>query len=628
MERAITTCPFCSCGCAVYLRAHEGRPAASAPSVHHPVSGGKLCARGWNAHEAPTWGERLTRPAVRRRGVQEPTTWGDALRQASSALAALSMSDRKVGVLGSARASNEENYLAARLARGALTSGNVDSCLRATYLPIVDGIASVLGTGPTGRFADLDASEAILVLEHDIAVTHPQAAHAVIRAVKAGRTLVTVGSTRTQLARLASLHLPSRPGERAAIIAELAAAIINEGEHAGGAGIEQLRRSVAGLSAGEAIRNAASRLARAASVSVLIAPEGGGAEHAADEGSAVATLAALAEGPGRQAWALMVLPARGNLRGACEMGVAPDRLPGGAGLDDATAARLTQAWGRSPSRAAGMPAADLVSEASGLVVVASDPTAVLPTGWAALDAMTASECLVVLDAFATPTARAAQVVLPIASFAESEGTVTSAEGRVQRLHPVGTPPGDARPGWLVLAELSAALGLAHAYGSATDVLREIGAAIPQYSGVPEEVAVEPWGTFTAPSGARARVLRPFPTARAAVAAPAVLALDGVFDWGSDPLVHFSPTLSRDHLSQCKLYPRGLVQLGRGDAKTLGVRDGWPVRLVSAHGEAVLPAVLRDDLEPGVLLVPYAFRESADAVLAGRSQVPVRAEKAE
>jgi anaerobic selenocysteine-containing dehydrogenase len=100
----------------------------------------------------------------------------------------------------------------------------------------------------------------------------------------------------------------------------------------------------------------------------------------------------------------------------------------------------------------------------------------------------------------------------------------------------------------------------------------------------------------------------------------------VFDWGSDPLVKFSPTLCRDHVARRKLYPSGLVQMNKAAADGIGVRQGWPVRLISAHGEAVLPVVLRGELEPGVMLVPYGFRELVTGVLGGRSEAPVRAEK--
>ena len=630
MESVLTTCPFCACGCAVYLHARDGRPVGVAPSENHPVSRGKLCARGWNAHEAPAWGERLTKPLVRRGGRLEPTSWENALELARASLTALLEGGKSVGVFGSARATNEENYLAARLARGALQTGNLDSGLRATYQPLVAGVAAVAdGRAPAGTLADVEASGCILVLEGDLASTHPHAAYAVIMAVKAGAKLITVGCARTQLARLAALHLPTPPGERAVLVASLIAAATRE---SAGAlerplpGLEALRASVAALTPSDQLRQVAGWLTQADRASILVAPEGGPPERAAREGAAIATLAAITGHLGRSGSALLPLPARANLRGACEMGVAPDLLPGMAPLTDAAAAGwLAKAWGRAPALATGLPAEAMVGGVNGLVVVADDLAAVLPAGQRATEALAETECVVVLDAFATPTTRAAHVVLPIASLAESEGTVTSVEGRVQRVRAASRPPGDAKPGWQTLAELSAVLGLPHSYRSADDILREIAKVTPAYDGVSERVMDEAWGTFVSrPANGVGIRLHPLGTGRAEFAAPAVLALDGVFDWGSDPLVSFSPTLCRDHVSRRKLFPSGLVQMNKADADGIGVRQGWPVRLISAHGEAVLPVALRGELEPGVLLVPYAFRELVTGVLGGRSEAAVKA----
>jgi predicted molibdopterin-dependent oxidoreductase YjgC len=632
VESVLTTCPFCACGCAVYLRTRDGRLAGVAPSEHHPVSQGRLCARGWNAHEAPAWGERLTRPLVRRGGVLEPTSWENALELARASLSALLDGGKSVGVLGSARATNEENYLAARLARAALQTGNLDSCLRSTYQPLVSGIVSVAGEVLSGTLADVGASECILVLEGDVASTHPQATHAVIKAAKAGAKLITVGCARTQLARLASLHLPVLPGDRAVLLATLVAAALDEpGARTAGRtppGLEGPEAGVAGLVANEQVRQAANWLLQAGRTSILIAPDAGAPERLTREGAAVATLAAITGHLGQKGSALLPLPARGNLRGACEMGVAPDLLPAAVPLNEAAAVtRLTRAWGRAPALATGLSAEGMIGRVSGLVVVGDDLSAVMQGGQHALGVLAETECLIVLDAFVTATTRAAHIVLPVASFAESEGTTTNLEGRVQRFRAAAPPPGDAKPGWQVLAELAAMLGLVRSYQSAGDVLREIGEVVPAYAGVSDRVLDEAWGTFTSPAGDGREIrLRPIAAERFVAALPEVLALDGVFDWGSDPLVRYSPTLCRDYVSRRKLYPQGLLQMSKRDANGLGVRQGWTVRLASAHGEAVLPVVVSDELAAGVLLVPYAFRESVAGVLGGHTEAAVSASK--
>jgi predicted molibdopterin-dependent oxidoreductase YjgC len=238
------------------------------------------------------------------------------------------------------------------------------------------------------------------------------------------------------------------------------------------------------------------------------------------------------------------------------------------------------------------------------------------------------EFLVTLDAFLTPTAQMAHVVLPIASFAETEGTVTSMEGRVQRLHVAVDPPGEARPGWQVLAELCARFELRTAYHAASDVLSEVGRATPKYARVGQ--SEDKWGgigTAKAPNDGKFRLFVVEAPRQAPAEGAHLLVRDGTFDWGRDPLVSFSPTLCRDYQSQRKLFPNGFVEMCKQDADGVGVHPGRPVRLTSVHGNAVVPLRVRPDLQPGVLFVPYAFRDYLVNVLGTESVTAVKVEQA-
>lgn len=87
----------------------------------------------------------------------------------------------------------------------------------------------------------------------------------------------------------------------------------------------------------------------------------------------------------------------------------------------------------------------------------------------------------------------------------------------------------------------------------------------------------------------------------------------------------APTLRRDYASLRKRYPDGLVAMSPDDARRLGVRDGWRVRIASRHGAAVTVVQLRSDVEPGVLLAPFGFRDRLGPALGADVEVPVRVE---
>lgn len=627
----LSVCPFCACGCGLYLRETAGDIAGVMPSEHHPVSGGRLCARGWAAHEAAWWGPRLTRPLLRRGGAHQPATWQVALNAAAELLERVLAGGGSVAVLGSGRATNEENFLAARLARCALQTSHVDSCLRGAYQALAAGLRGPdpkAGLAPA--IADLERCDVILLLEGDLARTHPRIALAVMRAVRRGGRVVTMGPARTQMGRLAWLHLPLIPGDEPVLAARIAVAADGQASSSTApraplrGGHDGASSSDAHLAASAELRQAVEAYAAAGRAAVVLAPTGADAASLHDLAGAFAKLAAATGHARRDGSVLLPLPVRSNTCGALEMGAAPNCLPGPCALDDEPARRrLRQVWGTNVACRSGLAADAMVGEVNGLIVIADEPGASLPSGAAYRQWLTELDCLIVLDAFATPTVQASHVALPIASPAESVGTYTNLEGRVQRLHPVVPPPGEARAGWWAVGELAAVFGLARTCESVADVQRDIAAAVPSYAGalsgdaeapahagairrlVPGTRAVEPdhAGEVASFDGPGFGSLFPFR-----------LVTTGVIDWGADPLVDLSPTLCRDHRSRRKSLPDGIVEMSTQDARRLGIRPGWRVKLTSAHGEVVVPVTLREDLEPGILLAPFAFRDQLQPVL--------------
>ncbi len=637
MDTVPTVCPSCACGCGLYLLANKGQLVGVAPSESHPVSTGKLCSRGWAAHEAALWGNRLRHPLAGRRGSLKPVSWTEALDQVTGRMKALIAAGKSVGVLGSPRATNEENYLLAKLARAGLQTNNVDFCFHSICRPVLAGFEEVTGRLISSvTLRDIESSETILLIEGDLAKTHPRAASAVIRALERRARLITIGCTRTQMARLSSLHLQANPGGEGEVINGLLAAILQLGledrksQAVRLEGYDALRKTLAGVKVKEEMLEAAKWIWRARQATFLMPPTSGQGDQPRKDAAAFATVPAVTGHLDRPGSGLLPLLARSNVRGACEMGVAPDRLPGYELLGDGrTRQRLQDLWGRELPAARGMDAEGLLRSVSGLIVLADDPPSVLPTGQSAMAVMKNIEFLVVLDAFATPTTDIAHVVLPIASFAETEGSLTSMEGRVQQLRVATDPPGEAKAGWQVLAELCARFGVGVSYSSAADVLGEIARAAPRYAGVEQRAQDRAWGgTFVEEQISAKRVLRATEVAAMTSAErPHVLAREDVFDWGRDPLFWFSPTLSRDDRSQRKLFPNGLVDVSQQDADGLGLRAGRQIRLISAHGDALIPVRVRMDLMPGVLLVPYAFRDQVANVLGTDSATAVKVEQA-
>ena len=127
-----TTCPFCGCGCQMWLGRMDGELIQTIPDKCAPMNEGKLCIKGLNAHEFVQSPERLTQPLIRKNGRLEEASWEEALSLVASRLSAIrdQYGGDSMAFLSSARATNEENYLFQKLCRMAFRTNNVDHCAR------------------------------------------------------------------------------------------------------------------------------------------------------------------------------------------------------------------------------------------------------------------------------------------------------------------------------------------------------------------------------------------------------------------------------------------------------------------------------------------------------------------
>jgi len=127
-----TTCIYCGAGCGLQVQVLDGQIIGVLPAPSHPVSKGRLCIKGWNAADFVNHPDRLRTPLLRANGGWQVVSWEQALDLVSDRLAAIvqEAGPDAVGLLSSAKCSNEENYLLQKLARGVIGTNNVDHCAR------------------------------------------------------------------------------------------------------------------------------------------------------------------------------------------------------------------------------------------------------------------------------------------------------------------------------------------------------------------------------------------------------------------------------------------------------------------------------------------------------------------
>ena len=444
-----STCTTCAVGCRIAVQSSRNELVRYLGVDVDPVNHGWLCDKGRFAFGAVGSPERVTRPLRARPDSRladisevesmrnfEPSDWAGALDAVASAV--MAARPGAIAVLGGARGTNEDAYAWSKLARTVLRTHHVDAQLG-------DGLAGelVVGLG-TATIDDACNADTTLLVCGDLREELPVLQLRLRGAVRAGTTrLVEIAPAETGLTRDAARSERCRGGEAASVLRELLDSDDPLGDElAAGSVVVVLGRS-----------SAAESPEAAAEVAAVIADR---VPHAT----------------------FLVAARRGNVRGALDMGLAPGLLPGRSLSTNPTPA-LAAAWGELPAEpgydAAGILAAAEAGDIDVLFLVGADPVTDFPDSVLARLGVAGARTVVAVDTFLNQSTIEADVVLPAAAFGEKSGTTTNIEGRVSALNELVTPPGSARPDWMIAAELAVRCDADLGFLSVQEITAEIAA---------------------------------------------------------------------------------------------------------------------------------------------------------
>ncbi|MFI5110765.1 MAG: molybdopterin oxidoreductase family protein, partial [Terriglobales bacterium] len=378
-------------------------------------------------------------------------------------------------------------------------------------------------------------------------------------------------------------------------------------------------------------------------------------ERPRDNICAVVNLALLTGNLGKAGAGIFALTEQNNLQGVRDMGMLPDRLPGYRPVADSAARAAVEAvWKTKIPAAPGLGSrAILANRGQGKIravwLARCDPVNTALLGDVA-GQLLRLDLVVAQHLFMTDSAQYANVVLPTTAFGEEEVTFTSTDRRIQLAERVMEPSPGPTPAWEQIVRVAQLMGADWRYGSAREVMEEIGEVVPFYSGASyENLAREygrqwpctkdhPLGTqflFRNHGGDRPFKFVPIPEPPPAEPLPSDFPLTLVFGsslfyWNQNVLVRHSETLKREYRILMLDYPDGFVELNTEDAKQLGIRDGEHIRLCAANASAEATARVTSEVRSGSIFVPHFMSEVESQILGahgdGRRLVPVRVEK--
>ena len=475
LDQVESTCTSCSVGCRIVVQSSRNRVLRYEGVDNDAVNWGWLCDKGRFDFEAVNSDDRLGEPLVRDEGLLlKASTWSDALRRAVKSIRqGLDRSGPEgFAVIGGARLTNEDQYAWVKFTKGLIGSDNVDAQLG-------DGVPAeaVLGL-PRATIDDAcRPGGTVLVLgpdaKEELGILYLRLRHAVLND---GVKLVEMASVGTGLTdELARVSLRYRPGYALPVVRALLAG--DADDVVGGVTPEAIRAAAAALGDGP--------------LTVIV-----GRANLAESGRSIAAAAAAIHHTRADVRFLSALR-RANVHGALELGLAPGLLPGRVTLDGGRD-WYAERWPNVPS-VKGLDTAGILRAAADgkldvLVLLGADPLADYPDRYLAEAGLTGARNVIALDQFLTESVKQADVVLPVAGFAEVDGTTTNLEGRVSALARKVTAPRTAQSDWMVAAELAYRLGHDLGLESPGQITAEIAAVAPAFAGLSRDALTAPGGS--------------------------------------------------------------------------------------------------------------------------------------
>ena len=407
MNHIATVCTHCGDGCKTTLgvrRADEGMEIVRGDNRDKSgINGDFLCIKGRYAFDFANHTDRLTKPLVRQRdGKFAEVSWEAALDYAGKKLREVreARGGQAIGVIGSNRTTNEEAYLLQKFARTVLQTNNIDHHRTADYAAFVSALKGK--SGLTASLADTGTAPAILVIGNDPTEQHPMLAWSLRTNVRHNRARIyIVNHEEIKLQRQAKAFLPVAADGYAAAIGFLAG---DDGA---------IEADDAAKAFREAVRGEAELL-------IVFGSEFRGRD--------IEKLVSF--GLGLPSVKFACLGDYVNSRGAADMGLLPDLLPGYVPVG--SPGGFAEEYGASLPSTPGLDLVEMFDAAGrgdlgALYVVGSNPVSRYGIDAAALK----NTFVVVQDLFLTETALLADVVLPAANLYEKSGTVTNTYGDLQ-----------------------------------------------------------------------------------------------------------------------------------------------------------------------------------------------------
>jgi formate dehydrogenase major subunit len=640
-----TICSYCGTGCEVNVGTRDGKITTIRPSMEGPSNHGHTCVKGRYAFDYVTSKDRPISPMIRksRDGEWQKVSWDEVNQFIADKLreAAAKHGPDSIGLLSSARGTNEENYVAQKFARVVLNNNNIDCCARVCHSPTAAAMKMTLGTGAaTNSLDDIALAKTILVAGVNPTEGHPVTGSRIKQAARHGAKLIIVDPRHIELSDFAAIQLQLHAGTNVVLFNSMGSVIVEEGlvdeefirtrltefkeyaEFVKQFAPEKVEK-LCGVPAAT-IREAA-RMYATNKPSLSVHGLGMTEHIQGTEGiMALVNLALITGNIGKPGTGINPLRGQNNVQGAPHMGSEPKLLTGYVPLADHRG-RFEEAWHVKLPTNPGINMMEMMDAADAgklkvLWSIGYDIVMTNPNMHYTRRAMEKLDLCIVQDIFINETAKEfGDVFLPAASSFEKDGTFMNGERRIQRVRQAVQPQGEARSDWEIVCDIAKLMGKGEhfAWKSTEEIWDEVRMLWPEAAGISYErmdhegglqwpcVNENDPGTPTLHTEkfthGKTTALR-----RIEYVAPPKLTTEEfpfLLTTGRN-LYQYNAATQTARTPNDSLHSTDYLQVSPADATKLGLEEGETVRLRSEQGHADLPVRISDAVKEGEVYTTF------------------------
>jgi len=687
-KKVTTTCTFCGVGCQFDLNVIDNKVVRVTSNPDAPANGMHMCVKGRFGYDFVDYPDRLTKPMVREyllkgqprpsksdRGKWVETDWDTALNLVAEKLAHYSKTygPDSVGVLSSAKCTNEENYLMNKFARQVIGTNNIDHCARLCHSSTVAGLATTLGSGAmTNSMKDIaENANSILVIGSNTTEQHPVFGAKIRQSVLRRKVKLIVADPRKiDLTEFAVMHIQQRPGTDIALINGLMYIILEKGYEnkvyieERSEGFEAFKEhvlqyppdkvaAITGVPV-EMLYEAVEIMVKNAPLAVFWAM--GITQHTVGVHNvfALSDLQLLLGNFGIPGGGVNPLRGQNNVQGACDMGCLVNVYPGYQQVvNEAAQKKFEEAWGATLSNKVGRTVTELIPGAldgstKALYLLGENPVMTDPDTNHIRHSLEELEFLALQEIFPSETSEYADVLLPGVSFVEKTGTFTSTERRIQMVRQAINPKGDARQDWWITSQIAKrtlqnsgrqvtqAKFSGWDYNNSAEIMNEVASLTPSYGGISHERlekgeslcwpcpdATHPGtpilhiGKFTRGKAQFLPAVHLDPSEMPDAEYPIVMTTGRViYHWHGGVMTRRSENIM-------KIYDQAFIEVSPVDAVRLGLNDEKSkVKVTSRRGTITAEAWITDRVPEGLIFANFHFPENNANLLTKAALDPI------